>query len=76
MKHATTVQTRGRVTIPAELRQALQLELGDEVFFVEIKPGRFEVQTEPRRPALLRRDVRSRSAIPVGQRTSQLKLPI
>jgi AbrB family looped-hinge helix DNA binding protein len=76
MNHAATVQTRGRVTIPAEVRQALLVRPGDEVNFVETEPGRFELQTELRRPALLRRDAKSRTSMPVERRTAQLKLPI
>jgi AbrB family looped-hinge helix DNA binding protein len=76
MNHAATVQTRGKVTIPAEVRQALLVRPGDEVNFVETEPGRFELQTELRRPALLRRDAKSRTSMPVERRTAQLKLPI
>jgi antitoxin PrlF len=38
-----TVTSKGQITIPAEVRQALQVEPGDRVEFVEVQPGRFEV---------------------------------
>lgn len=37
-----TVTTKGQITIPANVRQALQVEAGDRVEFVEVTPGRFE----------------------------------
>ena len=37
-----TVTTKGQITIPANVRQALQVEAGDRIEFVEIAPGRFE----------------------------------
>jgi antitoxin PrlF len=38
-----TVTSKGRITIPAPVRQALQPKTGDRVRFVEVEPGRFEV---------------------------------
>lgn len=38
-----TVTSKGQITIPANVRQALQVEAGDRVEFVEVDPGRFEV---------------------------------
>ena len=38
-----TVTSKGQNTIPAEVRQAIQVEPGDRVEFVEVQPGRFEV---------------------------------
>jgi antitoxin PrlF len=38
-----TVTSKGQITIPAEVRQALQVEPGDRVEFIEVQPGRFEV---------------------------------
>ena len=35
--------SKGQITIPADLRQALQVKSGDRVEFVQIEPGRFEV---------------------------------
>lgn len=37
-----TVTTKGQITIPASVRQALQVEAGDRIEFVEVSPGRFE----------------------------------
>lgn len=38
-----TVTSKGQITIPAEVRQALQVKAGDRVEFVQIEPGRFEL---------------------------------
>ena len=40
---AATVTSKGQITIPLNVRQALQVGAGDRVEFVEIEPGRFEV---------------------------------
>ena len=38
-----TVTSKGQITNPARVRQALQVETGDRVEFVEVDPGRFEI---------------------------------
>ncbi len=38
---AATVRSRGRLTIPAKVRQALALNAGDRVEFVELERGEF-----------------------------------
>jgi antitoxin PrlF len=38
-----TVTSKGQITIPAEVRQALHVETGDRVEFVQIEPGQFMV---------------------------------
>lgn len=40
---AATLTSKGQMTIPAEVRQALQVEAGDRIEFVEVEPGRFEM---------------------------------
>ena len=37
-----TVTTKGQITIPAAVREALRVGTGDRVEFVEIEPGRYE----------------------------------
>lgn len=37
-----TVTSKGQITIPVEVRQALHVEAGDRVEFVEVAEGRFE----------------------------------
>lgn len=34
---------KGQITIPVDVRRALNVEAGDRVEFVQIEPGRFEV---------------------------------
>ena len=38
-----TVTSKGQITIPAEVRQALQIDAGDRVEFVEVEPGQLMV---------------------------------
>jgi len=40
---AATLTSKGQITIPADVRRALNVEAGDRVEFVEVAPGRFEV---------------------------------
>lgn len=37
-----TLTSKGQITIPAVVREALGVEAGDRVEFVEIAPGRYE----------------------------------
>jgi AbrB family looped-hinge helix DNA binding protein len=37
-----TLTGKGQITIPAEVREALGVDAGDRVEFVEIAPGRYE----------------------------------
>ena len=36
-----TVTSKGQITIPADVRRALQVEAGDRVEFVQLEPGQF-----------------------------------
>lgn len=38
-----TVSSKGQITIPVDVRLALNVEAGDRVEFVQTEPGRFEV---------------------------------
>lgn len=38
-----TLTTKGQITIPVDVRRALNVEAGDRVEFVQIEPGRYEV---------------------------------
>ena len=37
-----TLTSKGQITIPAAVRQALGVDAGDRVEFIEIAPGRYE----------------------------------
>lgn len=39
----TTLSAKGQITIPATVRVALDVDVGDRIEFVETAPGRFEV---------------------------------
>ncbi|CAM5613458.1 AbrB/MazE/SpoVT family DNA-binding domain-containing protein [Rhodanobacter lindaniclasticus] len=38
----STITSKGQITIPAAVREAMQVRTGDRVDFVEIEPGRYE----------------------------------
>lgn len=38
-----TITSKGQVTIPAVIRAALGVDVGDRIDFVEVEKGRFEV---------------------------------
>ena len=42
------LSSKGQITIPASVRAALGVEAGDRVEFVEVAPGRFEVNAATR----------------------------
>jgi AbrB family looped-hinge helix DNA binding protein len=44
----STLTSKGRVTIPARVRAALGVETGDQVEFVELAAGRYEVMASTR----------------------------
>ena len=70
------IQTRGRLTLPAEVREALKVEPGDQVTFTETKPGRFEVRAQDRSGALLERRPVNRLAVKVPSTKRQVELPM
>ena len=35
-----TISSKGQITIPADVRHALHVDVGDRVEFVEIEPGK------------------------------------
>lgn len=37
-----TVTSKGQITIPAQVREAMRVGAGDRVEFVELAPGRYE----------------------------------
>lgn len=43
-----TLTSKGQITIPAVVREALGVGTGDRVEFVEVAPGRFELITATR----------------------------
>ncbi|MCB1601152.1 MAG: AbrB/MazE/SpoVT family DNA-binding domain-containing protein [Xanthomonadales bacterium] len=40
---AATVTSKGQITIPVAVREAMQIAAGDRVEFIEVQPGRFEL---------------------------------
>lgn len=47
------VQARGQVTVPQEIREALGIDPGTELLFVQTAPGRFECQVLPPKQSLV-----------------------
>lgn len=38
-----TVTSKGQITIPASVREALHVAVGDRIEFIEVGPGRYEL---------------------------------
>ncbi len=38
-----TLTSKGQITIPADVRRALNVHTGDRIEFVQVEPGRFEL---------------------------------
>jgi len=74
MQRNSTVQTRGRVTIPLSVRKSLRVSSGDDVVFVQTAPGRFELKAEARKAALLNRTGVGRTEAPVCRGPAQTGL--
>jgi AbrB family looped-hinge helix DNA binding protein len=49
-----TVTSKGQITIPAAVREALHVSAGDRVEFIEIEPGRYELVAATRSVTLLK----------------------
>jgi antitoxin PrlF len=43
-----TITAKGQITIPVEIREALDLEAGDRISFQEIAPGRYGFTPVPK----------------------------
>jgi AbrB family looped-hinge helix DNA binding protein len=39
---SATVTSKGQITIPARVREAMHVSTGDRVEFIEVEPGRYE----------------------------------
>lgn len=40
---SATITSKGQITIPAKVREALKLEPGDRIEFVEVETGKFQL---------------------------------
>ena len=49
-----TIRTKGQITIPVEVRNALNLKAGDQVEFVQIAPDRYEFVAATREVSALK----------------------
>jgi AbrB family looped-hinge helix DNA binding protein len=73
---AVKLQSRGRLTLPAEVRRALGVAPGDQVEFHETKAGRVEVKATRRAGALADRTAVSRLDVALPKTRRQMELPI
>ena len=51
---AATLTSKGQITVPAPVREALGVQSGDRIEFVEVAPGRYEVIAATRSVAALK----------------------
>ena len=73
---AVKLQSRNRLTLPADVRKALGVEPGDQVEFHETKAGRVEVKATPRVGAVHDRSAITRLDVAVPKTKRQMELPI
>ena len=63
-----TLDSKGRITLPAELRAALGVGAGDRVEFVELAPGRYEFVATTRSVTYLKGMFgRTRKQVTIGE---------
>lgn len=48
-----TVTAKGQITIPAQIRQALGIDAGDQIAFEEIEPGKYAFVPAQKRPVTI-----------------------
>lgn len=70
------IQSRGRVTLPSDVRKALGVQPGDHVEFHKAKPGRIEVKVSDRARPLERQSAVNRLSVAVPKTKRQMELPI
>ncbi len=59
-----TMTSKGQITIPAAVRAALGVEVGDRVEFVEVTTGRYELMAATR-PVTALKGLARKPAVPV-----------
>jgi antitoxin PrlF len=65
---AATLTSKGQITIPAEVREALGIGAGERVEFVEIAPGRYELIAATRSVTALKGMFgRPRQSVPIEE---------
>jgi antitoxin PrlF len=63
-----TLTTKGQITIPAEVRASLGVDVGDRVEFVEVAPGRYEFIAATRSVTALKGMFgKARKAVSIGE---------
>jgi len=45
---SATMTSKGQITVPAQVRQAMRVQTGDRIEFVELGHGRFEIMPATR----------------------------
>ncbi len=64
-----TITSKGQITIPAEIRQALDLDAGDQITFVEIGPGKYAFTPVQKRSVTALKGMFGKSRRPVSIET-------
>jgi AbrB family looped-hinge helix DNA binding protein len=67
MRHEAKLTSKGQLTLPARLREALSLKPGDKVVFVEDEQGRVLLEARTHTLADLQGIVRVREPAPIAE---------
>lgn len=64
---SATVTSKGQITIPAAIRNTLNVHPGDQIQFIEVAPGRFEMLVSCNDVTSLKGMVKSRKRVSVEE---------
>ena len=68
-----TVTSKGQVTIPAAVRNALHIQAGDRIEFVEVDSGKFEVIVATSDASELKGMIKVNGAVSIEEMNAAIK---
>lgn len=68
-----TITSKGQVTIPASVREDLQVKSGDKLEFIKVKDGLYEIIAATQDISRLKGIVKSKRVISIDEMNSAIK---